>query len=162
VDGYQIALVALVMAVGLAGTVVPLLPGLLIIWAAALVYGLLAGFGTAGVAAFIVITTLLVVGTAAQFVMAHRSGAAGGAARSSLLLGGLAGIVGFFVIPFVGFFVGAVLGVLVAEQHRLGSWPAARQVTWAVVRGFGLGILVELGCGTLMVLTWIGWVLANR
>jgi len=66
------------------------------------------------------------------------------------------------VIPFVGFFVGAVLGVLVAEQHRLGSWPAARRATWAVIRGFGIGILVELGCGTIMVLTWVGWVLANR
>jgi uncharacterized protein YqgC (DUF456 family) len=162
VDGGGIALIALVMAVGLAGTIVPMLPGLLLIWGAALAYGLLGSFGAAGVVAFTVITGLLVVGTAAQYVMAHRSGAAGGAARSSLVLGAVAGVVGFFVVPLVGFFVGAVLGVLLAEQVRLGSWDRAWRSTRAVIRGFGIGLLVELGCGTAMILTWVLWVLADR
>lgn len=156
-SGSGIALTALVMAVGLAGTIVPFVPGLVLIWVAALVFGVIDGFGAAGVIAFAVISVLLVVGTAAQFVMAHRSGAAGGAARSTLVLAGLAGVVGFFVVPVVGFFVAAVLAVLVLEQRRLGSWDAAWRVTWAVIRGFGIGVLIELACGTLMVLSWAGW-----
>lgn len=161
-SGSGIALTALVMAIGLAGTIVPFWPGLVLIWGAALVFGLVDGFGATGVVALAVITVLLVVGTAAQFVMAHRSGAAGGAARSTLVLAGLAGIIGFFVVPVIGFFVAAVLAVLLLEQRRLGSWDAAWRVTWAVIRGFGIGVLVELGCGTLMVLTWVGWVLVSR
>nr|MBA3289934.1 DUF456 domain-containing protein [Actinomycetota bacterium] len=49
-------LVAVAMAAGLVGTLLPLLPGLPIIWVAALVYGLLTEFGTAGWVAFALIT----------------------------------------------------------------------------------------------------------
>lgn len=51
-------LVAIAMAVGVAGTVVPLVPGLGLVVAAALVYGLVEGFGAVGVAAFVVIVLL--------------------------------------------------------------------------------------------------------
>jgi uncharacterized protein YqgC (DUF456 family) len=155
------ALVFIVMVIGLAGTIVPLMPGLLLIWAAALAYGVLEGWGAAGVIAFAVITGLLLVGMAAQYVMAHRSGAAGGAARSSLLLAAVFGFVGFFVIPFVGFIIGAVLGVLVAEYRRLGRWDAAWRVTLQVVKGFGIGLLVEIACGLAMIIVWGGWVLVD-
>jgi uncharacterized protein len=160
-SGTETALFALVMAVGLAGTIVPLLPGLLLIWGAAVAYGVLAGFGVVGAVALVVITALLVVGMSAQYVLAHRSGAAAGAPRSTLMLGALAGVIGFFVVPIVGFFVGAALGVLVAEHARLGMWDAAWRSTRAVIRGFGIGMLVEIACGTLMVFTWAGWALVD-
>src|SRR5687768_4381989 len=92
------ALVAVAMAVGLIGTVVPVLPGLLLIWAAALVYGLLAGFGTAGIVAFAVITMLLGIGMAMSYVLPKRAGERGGAGKTSLRLGVVGAIVGFFVI----------------------------------------------------------------
>ena len=44
-DTFGLFLIALAMVVGILGTVVPLLPGLPIVWAAALVYGVVEGFG---------------------------------------------------------------------------------------------------------------------
>ena len=36
------------------------------------------------------------------------------------MIGGACGVVGFFVVPVVGLFLGFVLGVYVAERRRLG------------------------------------------
>jgi Protein of unknown function (DUF456) len=75
------------MAVRVVGTVVPLVPGLALVWGAALAYGLLEGFGTTGTAAFTLITALAVAGALAGWVVPTRVAGAAGAARSSILLG---------------------------------------------------------------------------
>jgi uncharacterized protein YqgC (DUF456 family) len=154
--------IALAMAIGLAGTIVPFVPGTSLIWAAALVYGLLAGFTRAGWIAFSAITVLLVAGTVVKVVLPHRRGKAGGAPTRSLLIGAAAGIAGFFVIPVVGLALGAVAGVLVAEYARTRAWPSAWRSTKGVIVGIGLGALAELGVGMGMVLCWVAWVLAER
>ena len=55
-DTLLVALVAIVMVIGVAGTVLPILPGLWVIWAAAVAYGLFAGFGIGGWIALALIT----------------------------------------------------------------------------------------------------------
>ncbi|MDQ4094918.1 MAG: DUF456 domain-containing protein, partial [Actinomycetota bacterium] len=108
-------LVGVVMAVGLAGIIVPFVPGLPLIWGAALAYGLVEGFGTPGIVAMIVVTAFLIAGMTAKIVVPQRRASAGGAPRSTLLAGGALGVIGFFVIPLVGLPVGAAAGVLLAE-----------------------------------------------
>lgn len=156
--GVGIALTAAVMLLGLAGTVVPVMPGVAVIWAAGLVYGLVAGFGTAGTVAFVLMTALAAAGTVATYVLPHRGGAAAGAPTSSLLAGILGAIVGMVVIPVLGLPIGAVAGVWLAETVRLGDARQARQATIGVLVGFGLGVLVEFGAGALMIACWVGWV----
>jgi uncharacterized protein len=157
-----IALVALAMAVGLVGTLLPLLPGLALIWAAALAYGLATGFGTVGTVALSLITVLLAASLVAKVVLPQRGARAGGAPPSTLLVGAALGVVGFFAIPVVGLPLGAVLGVLLVERARTGDWRRARRSTRGVVVGFGIGALVELGAGIVMILTWVVWVLVTR
>ena len=153
-----VALIAIVMAVGLVGTIVPVLPGLLLIWGAGLGYGLFAGFDGIGIAAFAVMTLLLGVGMAMSYVLPKRAGERGGAAKSSLRLGIVGAVIGFFVIPIVGMPIGGALGVLAGEYSRLGQWPAAWATTKRVLGGFGLAVLAEFTAGVFMVATWAGWV----
>lgn len=154
--------VAAVMAVGLIGTVVPALPGLLLVWGAGLVYGVVAGFSTVGVVALAVMTMLLGVGLAMGYVLPKRAGERSGAARSSLRLGIVGAVIGFFVIPVLGLPIGGALGVLAGEYNRMNSWPAAWTSTRAVIGGFGLAILAEFAAGVAMVATWAVWVLVTR
>jgi uncharacterized protein YqgC (DUF456 family) len=77
-----VPVVALLMAIGIAGTIVPLVPGLGLVAAAALGYGLIEGFGTVGVVACAVIVALGGAGTAAGIVVPKRAAGAAGAARS--------------------------------------------------------------------------------
>jgi uncharacterized protein YqgC (DUF456 family) len=154
-------IVAAAMAIGLVGTLVPLLPGLLLILGAAIAYGVLEGFGTVGAIAMLVIATFFVVGSVVSIVMARRSAARGGAPRSSLFAAAAGGVVGMFVLPILGFVVGAVAGILLAERARLREWNAAWRVTWTAVKGYALGMLVEAFCGASMFATWAVWALLD-
>lgn len=154
------ALVAVAMAIGLAGILVPGLPGLALVWGAALAYGLAGSFGTVGALAFAVITALALAGIVAGFVLPGRAAAGAKAARSSLLLAAVAGVVGFFVVPVVGFPLGAVAGLYAGERLRTGDGAAAWRSTRAAVAGFGKAVAVQIACGLAMVVTWLVWVAA--
>ena len=88
---------ALAMATGLAGCVLPVIPGPSLIWLGGLVYGLLTGFGFVGWTAMALMTVLLVVGSAAPYVLPHLTGRKTGASRRALLAGVVLGIVGFLI-----------------------------------------------------------------
>ncbi len=155
-----IVVVAIVMAVGLVGVIVPFLPGLPLIWGAALAYGLLEGFGATGWIAFVVITLVMAGGMIAKIVLPKRRATASGAPNSTLAIASITGIIGFFLIPVVGLPLGAVAGVLGAEYRRTGDLDAAWRSTKQVIVGFGLGALFEMGAGLVMIITWVIWVLA--
>lgn len=157
-----VAVVALAMAIGLVGTVLPFMPGTSLIWAASLGYGVLEGFGAPGLVAFAVISLLLGASAVLKVLLAHRRGVAGGAPTRSLLIGALAGVAGFFVIPVVGLPLGAVAGVAAAEYARTRQWPVAWRSTKGVIVGIGLGTALEFVAGMLMILCWVAWVLAQR
>jgi len=63
------------------------------------------------------------------------------------------GLVGFFVVPVIGLFLGFVLGVYLAERRRLGA--AAGASTKAALRAVGLSIVIELVAGTLAAGCWV-------
>jgi uncharacterized protein YqgC (DUF456 family) len=156
-----IVLVALVMAVGLIGTVLPFVPGLPLIWGAALVYGLIEEFGTPGWVAMSIITLVAIGGMVAKFVLPQRRASAGGAPRSTLVVGSIAGIIGFFVVPIVGLPLGAVAGVYLAEYWRTADPGAAWRSTKQVIVGFGIGTLLEMSAGLVMIIAWVAWVLLS-
>ena len=146
-------LVLLVMLVGLVGVLVPVLPGLLLVWAAGVGWAWVGG-GTARWSVVGVLTVLLVVGTVVKYALPARSATGTCAPRRTLVAGAVGALVGFFVIPVVGVVVGGVGAVYLAERSRLGAHAPAWRSTRAVLVGIGLGILVELATGVLMVGTW--------
>lgn len=147
-------LVLLVMLVGVVGTVVPVLPGLLLVWAAGVAWAWLDGGGTVRVVVAVALTALLVTGTVVKYALPARSASGAGAPRRTLLLGAVGAVAGFFVIPVVGFVVGGVGAVYLAELSRLGRSDLAWRSTRAVLVGVGLGVLVEVATALLMVGTW--------
>ena len=149
------------MAVGIVGTVVPLVPGLLLVWAAGLVYGLSDGFDALGIAAFTVITLLGVAGVVAGWVVPQRAAGKAGAARSSIWLAAAAAIVGFFVIPVVGVVIGGLVGLYAAEWQRSGDGPTAWRSTRATLVGFGVATLVQFLLALAMALVWVVWVVVG-
>lgn len=156
-----VLLVALVMAIGVAGTVVPLVPGLGLVAAAAVGYGLAEGFGPVGVVAMTVIVTVGVAGTAAGVVLPGRAAGRTGAPRTSVAMGAVGAVIGFFVVPVVGLPLGGAVGTYVGERLRTGDGTLAWRATVATLKAFGLASLVQLVAGMAMVLAWIGWVVAG-
>jgi uncharacterized protein YqgC (DUF456 family) len=161
VSGAAELLVGLAMLLGLVGVVVPVLPGLLLVWAAGVAWAWLDGGGALRWTVAGVLTVLLLAGTALKYVVPARSATGAGAPRSTLLLGVIGAVVGFFVIPVLGFVIGGVGAVFLAELSRLCTAAAAWRSTRAVLIGVGIGMLVELGSALLMVAVWLIGVLAT-
>jgi uncharacterized protein len=161
VDGTAlIVVIALAMVIGVIGTALPFVPGLGLVWSAALVYGLAEGFGPVGLAAFVVITALALAGVVVGVVIPQRAAARGGARPPSLWAGAALGTVGFFVVPIVGLPLGVVTGILLAEWLRTRAWTPAWRATVATLRGFGVATLAQFAIGLSMVGLWAVWVVA--
>ena len=146
-------LVGAVIAVGLVGVVLPVIPGSLIVAAAIALWA----YDTGGAAAWLVLGVagaLLVLGAMGKWLVAERHLRGAGVARSTMVIGGLAGIVGFFVIPVIGLFIGFLAGVYAAERRRRPHEQAWRS-TVAAVRASGLALLVELAGALLAATTWL-------
>ena len=63
-------------------------------------------------------------------------------------------IVGFFVVPVVGVFIGFVLGIYASEVQRVGArmaWPSTK----AALRAVGVSTLIELTSTLLAAAVWI-------
>ena len=73
----------------------------------------------------------------------------------------VAGVVGFFVIPLVGFLIGGLLGVFLAEANRTGDRDVALDNTMAMLKSFGFGVLIESAAGIAMIGVWMATVLAS-
>ena len=152
-------LVAVLIAVGIAGIIVPVLPGTLLVLGAILVWALGVGTST-GWLVFAVCAALLVGGSVVKYLVPGRRLKASGVPHRTLLVGALLAFVGFFVIPLVGMFVGFVLGVYLAERARVGAagaWPS----TLGALRAVGVSILIELVAAFLAALTWVVGVVAT-
>ena len=145
-------LVALAIAVGLVGILVPMLPGSLLVAAGIVVWALGEASATAWVVA-VAGLALLATGTVVKYLVPGRRLQRVGVPTSSLLAGGALGVVGFFVVPVVGLPLGFLLGVYLAQWHRVGraaAWPA----TVHAVKAVGLGIVIELVFGILAAAVW--------
>jgi uncharacterized protein len=155
VSGLEVV-VGLVIAIGVVGVLVPVLPGPVLVVAAILLWATQTGTTTAWVV-FAVAVALVVAGAVVKYVVPGRRLQDAGIPTSTMLLGGLLGVVGFFVIPVVGLLVGFVVGVYLAELRRVGSraaWPATRHALTAA----GLSMLIELTASMLAAATWVAGV----
>jgi uncharacterized protein YqgC (DUF456 family) len=149
----------LVVLIGLLGIVVPVLPGTLLLVVAlvgwATYVGESRGWVLVGLGLFV-----LASGAALKYLLAGRHLRGQGVPTSTLVLGGLLGIVGFFVIPVVGLPVGFVAGIYLSELRRVGSeraWPA----TVAALKAVGIALLVELVAGFTAAGLWLAGALTT-
>jgi uncharacterized protein YqgC (DUF456 family) len=153
-------LIGLVMAVGLVGVIVPVLPGLLLIAGAAVVWAIAEGTAVAWsvVAAMVAV---LALGTYLKYRVPGRALKEQQVSTRTWVLVAVGGIVGFFVIPVVGAVLGVVLGCYVGEWLRYRSHPPAWASTKRVLVGVGKGMALEFVAGIVAIGLWLGVVIAG-
>jgi uncharacterized protein YqgC (DUF456 family) len=156
----QNALIALVMLVGTLGIVIPVLPGLLLVWGGALIWAIeqqsQTGWIVLGVA-----TVAYAAGLAAQYLVPGRRMRAAGVGSWTMLIALGVGVVGFFVIPVVGgpiAFVAAVYGI---ERLRIRESGRAWEATKHALRAVLLNVGIELATAIAIMTTWLVGVYAS-
>ncbi len=152
-DVWVNVVVGLILLVSMAGTIVPVLPGTILAAGALLVWAICMGT-TAAWVAFCVAILVLVLGQVLKYLLPHRTLSSAGIPGRSIMVGGVAGIVGFFVLPVVGLPVGFVAGVMLAEWLRQRDGAAAWDSTWVAMKATGFSIMIELGALIVATLVW--------
>ena len=151
--------VGLAIATGLVGIVVPVLPGALLAWAAIAVWALAVGGATAW--AVLGVATLAIGGAqVVKVLVPGRRLRDAGVPRRSIAAGVVLAVVGFFVIPIVGLFIGFPLGVYVEERRRLRRHASAWRSTREALRAMGLSIVIELSATVIAAGAWLAAVLS--
>jgi uncharacterized protein len=159
VDNPLLVIIGLLMAVGLFGIIVPVLPGLLLVWAGVLIWALversILAWGVLTVA-----TLILVVAQVVKYLLPGRRLQAAGVPLRSIIIGGVLGMIGFFLIPIVGVLIGFIGGIYVAERLRLGPRGRAWDSTVHALKAAGMTIVIELLAGLIIAAGWLAAVTA--
>lgn len=154
--------VAAMLFVGLVGVVIPILPGVLLVWAGVMVWAI---WGEGDDAVRWLVAGGATVVTAVALVLAAtlpgRRAATFGAPRSLTWVVALGTLVGAVAIPVVGALVGGPVAAFVAELVRLRDVGAARRSSIEALKGFGIGIGIQLVAAVAIAGAWTVAVIAG-
>ncbi|MGL4305608.1 MAG: DUF456 domain-containing protein [Mycobacteriaceae bacterium] len=135
--------IGVIIFCGLVGIVLPIIPGVVLVFGGITAWAIMQGSAT-GWLVFAVCTGLLVISGIIKYTWPGQKMRAAGVAKTSVMVGALAGIVGFFVIPVIGLFIGFIAGVFAAEFYRQEDTAKAWTSTIHAAKAVGISILIEL------------------
>jgi uncharacterized protein YqgC (DUF456 family) len=145
----------LLMAVGLVGTLVPALPGIVLVFAGALLYAAGTGFSSIGVGHLAVYGALALLAVALD-ALANLLGARLFGASKWGLLGALVGVgVGLLVAGPLGLVLGPLLGAVALELLARRSLRQALRSGAGTAVGCVLGTAVELALALAIVVSFL-------
>ncbi len=149
------ATILVFMVISLLGLLIPVFPGLVVIWGLAILHALATGFQI-GWGWLALLTGLMVIGSLADNVLMGTKARQNGASWHSIGVALLSGLIAsFFLTPVVGL-LAAPLTLYLAEYARQRNALAAWQVTKALLIGWGWAFITRFSLGLVMIIIW-GW-----
>ncbi|NUU60829.1 DUF456 domain-containing protein [Paenibacillus agri] len=151
-------LIIALFAVGLAGAVVPILPGALAIYLAFFVYGWFFSFQSFGAWFWITQTLIVVVLFIADYVVGAWGVKKFGGSRASVIGSTIGLIIGPFVIPAFGLIIGPFLGAFIGELIVGSSAGKATKVSVGALIGLFSSTVVKIVLQLAMVILFFIWI----
>lgn len=151
-------LCGIAILVGIVGTIIPMLPGVLLCWVSVLVWALFAAEGAGRWVVLAIATLVGLIGLVAQYAWPGKRLKEAGVPTTTLMFGGLLGIVAFCVLPVLGLPIGFVAGVWLAEQIRLRDAGRAWASTKHALKAAGLYMLIEIASAITIGGVWLAGV----
>lgn len=151
---YGEILVGVAVFIGVVGAAIQIYPGSLIVAAAVFLWGAVVG-GTVGWTVAIVAVVSVAVAGIVKYLIAGSHLKRAGVPGQTLLVGGVLGIIGMFVIPVVGLPLGFIAGVYLTELLRLRERSRAWEASKSALHATGLTILIELAGVTIAMGAWV-------
>ena len=162
----QIAIPLVLLAIMLFGlfslVILPVLPGLVIVWLAALGYGLLGHFtAPLTIVLFVIITLLMLFGSVIDNILMGAGARKTGASWISITAALLAGVVGSFLWPPLGGIVFSLVALFGVELLRLRNLRSALVSTRSMAIGCGWAIVARFVIGLAMIGLYIAWIVVG-
>ncbi|MFC2054607.1 DUF456 family protein [Chloroflexota bacterium] len=152
------AITLFIMLIGLFGLVVPIFPGIFVMWLAALGYGVVTDFSTLGIILFVLISLLMVIGIVIDNIFMGVGAHQGGASWITLGVAFLVGVIGTIIFPPFGGIIAAPVAVFLLELLRFKDLRKAWLAFRGLAAGWGVSFVARFGVGVLMVTLWGMWV----
>jgi hypothetical protein len=151
----------LVMGLGLLGVLLPLIPGPLLIWLAALAYALIRGITWRSGIILAVLTILMLAGSTTDWWVSSAGARREGASGCAVMAAAVAGVAGFVFFNLLGAILLPMLTVLVVELLRLRDLRHAARAGRGYLVGWLLSTGIELVVALAMIAIWLwqigGW-----
>lgn len=154
-DSLFFGLIVALMLVGLVGVIIPILPGIFMIWLGVAVYVWRDNFETLSIATFLFISFIVIFAGLSDIWLPLFGARKSGAAKRTLFTGLLGAIIGSFIIPIVGTIVGYAVGVLLGEYHKRRDWDAAWHASKGGLAGWGIATIIQLVSGFLVIFIFV-------
>lgn len=152
-------IIILLFAVGMAGTVYPILPGVIAIYAAFFVYGFMISFEPFGVWFWSIQTIIMIILFIADYAVGAMSVKKYGGSKASVIGMTIGLIIGPFVIPVAGLILGPLLGAILGELTKVQDFKHALKVGWGSMVGLFASVAVKIVLQMLMILLFILWLI---
>ncbi len=142
---------------------VPILPSLVIIWAGALIFGLVDGIqSTAAWIFFAAITLLMIAGSLIDNILMGASARRTGASWTSVTIALVAGMIGSIFLPLFGGILLSLAALFAIEYIRQRNWRSAFVSTKSMALGCGWAVVARFAMGLLMIGLYLGWLFFAR
>lgn len=156
---YYLLAVVLVL-IGLAGTVMPVIPGALLVFAGLLVAASADGFARVGTVALVIIGALGVLSFVADFVASLLGAKRVGASPQALLGAALGGGIGLF-LGLAGMIVGPFIGAVAGELVARGGLAQAGKVGLGTWLGLLAAAVLKVILAFMMIATFLAFYILN-
>lgn len=147
-------LVGVAIFAGLIGIVVQVLPGAVLVLGGILVWAIMTG-GTQAWVVFGVAAVAIAIAEVLQWILAGKHMRKAEVPVLTLAVGGIAGIIGFFVIPVLGLFLFFVGAIFLLEWARRKDVSAAWGATKAALQATLITIGVQLAGSLIATAAWV-------
>jgi len=139
------------MLVGLAGTIIPMVPGCPLIFGLALLYGLLTGFARIGAGPLVALGVIAAAVQVTDYIAVAMGVKKFGGGRQAIVCAILGGIVGAIVFNIPGLILGALIGGTAGELATGRKLEESARTGVGTVVGFLAGTLVRLTAAVIMI-----------
>jgi uncharacterized protein len=157
---WQIIVAVLLVVIGVAGTILPMLPGVPLVFAGLLLAAWHGGFAQVSILTMVIIGVIALLAWAVDFVASIATAKKFGASKYALWgagIGAVVGIAGGIVGLIIGPAIGAVIGELITHKNASKQAISKEATTKATTVGIaaGLGFVLALAVKIVLVLTML-------
>lgn len=150
-SGFWLTVTLAAMFISLLGVLLPLVPGVALIWLVALVYAIAEGFKNIDPITMIVLSVIALPGITADIWVSSLGAKAGGASLWSIVASLVGGVVGFLISTLPGAIIGALVGLMAVELLRAKDWRQALKASGGWIAGWLLATVVQIITGVIMI-----------
>lgn len=157
---WQIIVAVLLVVIGIAGTILPMLPGVPLVFAGLLLAAWHGGFNQVGVLTMVIIGAIGLLAWMVDFIASIITAKKFGASKQALWgagIGAVLGIAGGIVGIIIGPAIGAVIGELIAHENSSKQATSQSATVKATTVGIaaGLGFVLALALKIVLALTML-------